>query len=216
MKELGRILFGFLCALLAVGIIRLLSEQPRGYPIQLTPPPTPAPLVVHISGAVRHPGVYQLKAGSRVWDAVRLAGGFSSNADQDSLNQAVFLEDGSRIHIPTLPVNPVSPQQETPTIIPTSTLPTPSQTVLASPVRINFPIDINTASGEELELLPQIGQVRAARILAYRQSHGLFKKIEDIRNVYDISPEVYAAIRDLITVSQPLSTAFPAIASPSP
>ncbi len=88
---------------------------------------------------------------------------------------------------------------------PQSTLPEASETALpptGTPAAI-FPIDINTASSLELELLPQIGPVRAARIVAYRQAHGPFKDIAAIQNVYDINPEVYAAIRDLIIAAEP-------------
>lgn len=216
MKELGRILFGFLCALLAVGIIQLLGNQPRGNPIQLATPYTPAPLTIHVSGAVRNPGVYQLTAGSRVWDAIQQAGGFTNQADQNALNLAEKVADGSRVYIPSRQVGPAPQQQYQATVSVGSPDPTSSPTLQATWARIKFPIDINTASAAELELLPEIGQVRAARILGYRQRNGYFKKIEDIRNVYDITPEVFAAIRDLITASQPLGTPLPGTAAPTP
>lgn len=218
MKELWKILFGTITALLAVGIIYLVSRPPRGYPIELVPPGSPAPLIIHISGAVIHPGVYRLPPQSRVWDAAQAAGGFAPGADQEALNLAAFVEDGSQIVVPeihdsitVLPsaTNPASAAEIEPTKI------CVTSAVQASPYpRLHFPIDINTATGEELEALPQIGQVRAARIIAYRSSHGPFKRIEDIRNVYDITPEVYAAIRDLIIASPASLTPSPSV-SPS-
>jgi competence protein ComEA len=66
-----------------------------------------------------------------------------------------------------------------------------------------FPIDLNTASQAELESLPWIGPVRAAEIIAYRQRTGSFTKIEDLLNVYGITPEVFQSIQNLITVNSP-------------
>lgn len=206
MKDLWKILFGLLCGLLAAGLVLLIAEPPRAHPIRLIPPPSPAPIVIHVSGAVIKPGVYYLESGSRVWDAIQAAGGFSSDADQNSLNLAAFAEDGSQIRVPILTNTPPPEQIPSQTASPNPPSPSPSVPVQTSSPRIQFPIDINTASSEELELLPQIGQVRAARIFSYRQTHGYFKRVEDIRNVYDITPEVYAAIRDLITASQPRET----------
>ena len=155
---------------------------------------------------MQRPGVIRIEAGSRVWDAIQAAGGFSRLADGESLNLAANIEDGSQIFVPTIvltpPANPATAVTAE-TAASTSTAGQPTGTPYP---RIDFPININTASGEQLELLPQIGQVRAARIIAYRQSHGPFKRIEDLQNIYDITPEVYAAIRDLISVGEPSAT----------
>jgi competence protein ComEA len=213
MKDLWKIFFGVVCAFLGAGLILLISSQPRGKPVVLLPPPTPAPLIVHVTGAVVHPGVYRLPAQSRISDAVQAAGGFTTQADQAALNLAAFLQDGSQIQVPVFPT--ATPEGQ---ISPPTELSSPSITPISSPSptsypRLNFPIDINTASALELESLPLIGQVRAARIVAYRQSHGPFKRIEDIRNVYDIDPEVYTAIRDLITIGENTAT-LPSTPSP--
>ena len=214
MKDLWKILFGILSALLIVGTIRMVSDQPRGLPIQLLPAPSPEPLVVHVTGAVLKPGVYQVAPGSRILDAIRAAGGFSVDADRESLNLAAFAEDANQIHIP-------SRQKNTPTqagrantgtmaASPTASI---SAAQTSSP-RLEFPININTADSQTLETLPLIGQVRAARIITYRESHGPFEQIQDLRNVFDITPEVYAAIRDLVTVGSAGSTLEP-LASPA-
>ena len=219
MKDLWKILFGVVIAFLGAGLINLVSAPPRGHPVMLTPPNSPAPLMVHVSGAVIHPGVYTLPPQSRIWDAVQSAGGFAPGADQDALNLAAFIEDGNQIVVPVH-------QRAAPTEFnPTASPPTTDLGPAASPTagtpqptpypRLHFPVDINSASSEDLESLPQIGQVRAARIIAYRSSHGPFKRIEDIRNVYDITPEVYAAIRDLIIASPPSLTPSPS-APPNP
>ena len=214
MKGLWKILFGILSTLLIVGTIRMVSDQPRGQPIQLLPPPTPEPLVVHVTGAVLRPGVYQVPPGSRILDAIHAAGGFSADADRESLNLAAFAEDANQIHIPSRQKN--APTQAeisnsgTPTALPTASTPV-AQT---SYPRLEFPIDINTADSQTLETLPLIGQVRAARIIAYREAQGPFKKIQDLRNVFDITPEVYAAIQDLISVGSAGSTLAP-LSSPA-
>jgi competence protein ComEA len=209
LKDLWKFLFGAACAFLFAALIWLVSRQPQGQPVTLVPPPSPEPLTVHVAGAVVVPGVYRLPAESRVWDAVQAAGGFAEEADQNALNLAAFIEDGSKIEISfhqeiTEAVKAAATVEVPPTPMPTAGIPT--QTPYP---RINFPININTASALELEQLPEIGQVRAARIVAYRQRNGLFKKIEDVRNVNDITPEVYAAIRDLITVGDQNTTLTP-------
>jgi competence protein ComEA len=211
MKDLWKILFGALFAFLGVGAILWVSGRPRGQPVALTPLPSPAPLFIHVTGAVIRPGVYSLPVRSRIWDAVQAAGGFSPQADQSALNLAAFLEDGSQIEIPLLgtsaPIEKIAASVET-TMTPTPSPAPPTETPYP---RIDYPININTATALELEVLPQIGQVRAARIVGYRKVHGPFKRIEDIRQVYDINADVYAAIRDLISVGE-----SPGSPSPTP
>ena len=200
MKDLWKIVFAVFCTLLGVGAILLVSAGSRGQPLELSPVPSPSPLLVHVVGAVHRPGVYALPAQSRVQDAVQSAGGFLPGADTQALNLAAFLEDGLQLLVPTIP--PTTSVLETQ---PQNTLPKASETALpptGTPAAI-FPIDINSASSLELELLPQIGPVRAARIVAYRQTHGPFKDVAAIQNVFDINPEVYAAIRDLIIAAEP-------------
>ena len=87
----------FIFGLLAAGLVLLVASQPRGEAIKLIPPPTDAPLMIQVSGEVAEPGVYQLPIGSRVQDAIQSAGGFSANADPDSINLAAKLVDGTRI-----------------------------------------------------------------------------------------------------------------------
>ena len=197
MKDLLRIAFGLICGLLASGLILLVARQPSGEPAILLPPPSPAPLIVHVSGAVAQPGVFTLPAGSRVQDVIRAAGGFLAEADQGSLNLAAELEDG--IQIVVLSRQPTQFPTEEPTPVTRSKgiiLPTPER----SPTPENQKININTATQEELESLPLIGPVRAKLIINYRTSHGPFKKIEDILNVPEIEAYIFELIKDLITV----------------
>jgi competence protein ComEA len=197
MKDLLRIAFGLICALLATGLILLVARQPGGEPVILVPPPSPAPLMVHVSGAVARPGVYTLPSGSRTQDAIQAAGGFLAEADQGSLNLAAELEDGIQIAVLSRQPTPLPTEEPMPV--------TRSQGItLATPIRSPTPkdqkININTATQEELESLPLIGPVRAKLIINYRTSHGPFKKIEDVIKVPEIESYIFEIIKDLITV----------------
>lgn len=198
MKDLLKIAFGLICGLLATGLILLVARQPSGAPVTLLPPPTPAPLIVHVSGAVGRPGVYALPAGSRAQEAIEAAGGFSAEADPGSLNLAAVLEDGSQIVVQR--VQPTQPPLPEPTVVTRGegiALPT----LTRSPTPEGHKVNINTATQEELESLPLIGPVLAKQIIDYRTANGPFEKIEDIVDVPGIGPKTFEVIRDLITVS---------------
>jgi len=187
---------GFLVLILlnfvaTAGIAFALRRPTRGL-VEILPPPTitPAPtstpraLTVYISGAVARPGVYTLPDHSRVERAVNAAGGFAEGAIQAGINLAQPLMDGQQIHVPregeaTLPVVPAG---------------SPSSSGAASP------IDINTATAEQLTALPRIGPVMAGRIVAYRESHSPFREIEDIKRVKGIGDATFERLKGLITV----------------
>lgn len=195
MKTWWGIAFGVLCGLFGAGVLVLAARQPRGEPVQLHPPPTPPPVIVHVTGAVAQPGVYTLSHESRVQDAIQAAGGLLSGADAQSLNLAAFIEDGARIWIP------YRPQAEGPahsagavsdsTQDPGGPLPVETSALL---------VDINRASQAELESLPGIGPVTAQKIVADREENGPFSKIEDIERVSGIGPAKFEQIKPLITV----------------
>ncbi len=98
----GLLAFGIIFALLAAGVIQLVSSQPRGEPIRLLPAPTPEPFVVQVNGEVGKPGVYSLPPGSRVVDAIQAAGGLLPQADVRTLNQAAPIQDGEMVWIPSV------------------------------------------------------------------------------------------------------------------
>ncbi|MEE9188104.1 MAG: SLBB domain-containing protein, partial [Anaerolineales bacterium] len=100
MKSLRGIAFGVVCGFLGVGLLLLATNQPRGDPIRLSPPPTPAPIIVHITGAVINPGVYSLPSGSRVKDAIEKSGGLLSDANTTLINLAMLIEDGEQVWVP--------------------------------------------------------------------------------------------------------------------
>mgnify|MGYP000100213103 CR=1 FL=1 len=191
MKGIWQIAFGVACGLLAAGLILLVAQQPRGQAIQLLPPPTPAPLIVHVAGAVVSPGVYHLPSDSRVQQAIDAAGGPMTDADLQTINLAAPVLDGSYLWVPSQIIT-----TSTITVIATVAPPTPAFTVSGSLQLVN----INTASQEELESLPGIGPALAKQIIAYRTVNGPFKVIEDILDVPGIGPKTFEKIKALITV----------------
>lgn len=188
MKSYWIAAFGVVCGLLAAGALWLLCSPPRGAPVSLVPPPAPSPLVVQVSGAVAEPGVYQLPPGSRVNDLIQAAGGTLPSANTLAMNLAAALEDGQAVRVPTIAPSPTR-------ALFTAT-PQPTQTA-TSPF-----INLNTADQAALESLPGIGPVLAQRIIAYRQKHGDFAAIEDVKKVYGVSAQTFKMIEDYISVGE--------------
>ena len=169
--------------LLMGAVIVLTARQPAGDSIRLRPAPTPAPLVVHVSGRVQAPGVYPLPAGSRVGDALTAAGGSLPDADRSSLNLAARLEDGQHLSVRALNGDPP-----------------PAAGSGAENELSESPVNINTASQAELEGLPGIGPSTAAKIIAYREANGRFPDIESIMEVSGIGPSTFGRISGEIAV----------------
>lgn len=187
MKSFYLVLAGLLCGLLAAGVILVIESPHRGDPVELPSAPTPAPLVVDVSGAVAQPGVYELPLGSRVEDAIAAAGGLLPEAYAQTLNMAAPLSDGSKVLVPFVEEASSSPAN--------------GQTGdTSSVVEASYPININSAPLETLVALPGIGEVKAQAIIDYRMEHGPFTSPEDIQNVTGIGPATYEKIKDLITI----------------
>ena len=152
-------------------------------------------IYVDLGGAVKHPGVYQLKKGSRVFEVIALAGGFTEDAYLRNINQAEIVLDGQQIYIYTV--------EEAKTLLEDGTekgielsgnLNSTHANVSTDKVNINF------ADKATLMTLNGIGSTRADAILQYRASHGRFKKIEDLMLVEGIKEKTYEKIKDCITV----------------
>lgn len=138
---------------------------------------------VHVCGAVKKPGVYELSADARICDAISAAGGLKKKAADSDINQAQLLSDGEQVCIP------YKTAKKQDTITETS-----SDTTKQSK------INLNTATSEELQTLPGIGVSKADSILQYRQENGKFSSIEEIKNITGIKDGVYSKIEAYITV----------------
>lgn len=163
----------------------------------------PDRICIHVCGAVQMPGVYELQAGSRVYEAVQAAGGFAAEADQNYVNQAQELTDGVKLVIPTVEeaVKSAGSQAAIAQIgIAVDTLPAGTQDSGQSG-ESDGKININTASEAQLCEIPGIGATRAAAIAAYRESQGAFQKPEDIMKVNGIKEGMYEKIKDSISVN---------------
>ena len=145
-------------------------------------------LIIHICGAVERPGVYELPGGSRIYQAIEEAGGFTDEADRDYLNQAKGLEDGIRLYVPT--------REET------SQDGWTGEEAAVGTGQENRPglVNINTADAAQLCTLAGIGSSKAKSIIAYREANGRYEKIEDVMKVEGIKQGLFAKIRDSITV----------------
>lgn len=164
----------------------------------------PDMLCVHVCGAVMRPGVYELPAGCRVYEAVQKAGGFAEDADQNYVNQAQTLRDGVKLVIPTKEeAAALSAPGDNNTEVIAGIVEESSWDIETgeSGQTADGRININTATEAELCNIPGIGGTRAAAIAAYRESHGSFQKPEDIMKVSGIKEGLYGKIKDSIRVN---------------
>lgn len=143
-------------------------------------------LYVYVCGEVAHPGVYELEAGSRVYAAIRAAGGMTEAADDDYLNQAESLQDGQQIYVPS--------KEET----------EGSNATLSGTGGMreekSDKVNLNTAGKEELMTLPGIGEAKAESIIRYREEQGGFQNPEDLMKIEGIKSGVFNKIKEQITV----------------
>lgn len=138
-------------------------------------------ICVYITGYVNCPGVYELSEGSRVKDVLVLAGGFSEDANIDSINLAREINDGEHIYVYGI-------DEETTPIF------------SGEEASDNSRVNINTASKDALMTLPGVGESRADAIITYRDNYGGFNTIEDIMNVPGIKEASFEKLKDMITV----------------
>jgi len=142
-------------------------------------------VVVHVAGAVRRPGVYRLPAGARVEAAVRLAGGPTRRADLGGLNLAAKVEDGRQVLVPERVRAGAAPTAA------------PGGGGAAAPAQ---PVNLNTATLEQLDALPGVGPATAQKILDFRDERGGFGSVEELGEVPGIGPVRMAALREAVTV----------------
>lgn len=181
---------------------------------------------VHVAGAVNNPGVYTLPAQGRAVDAIAAASGAAADADLDRVNLAGALSDGVQIYVPhrgeTAAPAQIQPnggtanagqgtaangasqngtaqngaaQNNAPQPQPARTL-----TASGSAQKGSTPVNINTATAEELQSLPRIGPAMAQRIIAWREAHGGFRSVDELDAVPGIGPSMLENLRPLVTV----------------
>ena len=136
-------------------------------------------VVVHVAGAVRRPGVYRLRPGARVDDAVRRAGGTTRRADLGAVNLAAKAEDGRQVLVPERPRPGAAP---------------------VSGTAPGVPLNLNTATLEQLDVLDGIGPGLAQRILDFREEHGGFGSVDELAQVPGIGEKRMAALREEVRV----------------
>jgi competence protein ComEA len=153
----------------------------------LTAAPAPRPvLVVHVVGEVRRPGLYRLRDGARIADAVRRAGGASRKANLAGLNLAAPLVDGIQVLVPSR-VEAVAGGGATAS-------PTDASGGIGGSA-----VSLSSATVEELDELPGVGPITAQKILDYRTEHGPFASVDDLDAVPGIGPTRIEQLRDLVT-----------------
>src|SRR4051794_16713330 len=141
-------------------------------------------VVVHVAGAVRNAGVYRLRAGSRVNDALARAGGATPRADLSQVNLAAKVEDGRQVLVPR--------RMPAAAAVPSGTAAPPGQPAV--------PVNLNTATLEQLDALPGVGPATAQKILDYREQHSGFGSVDELGEVPGIGDVRLAALRDLVRV----------------
>ena len=152
------------------------TDSSAGAPVAAT-----TRLVVYVVGAVRRPGLYRLPQGSRVADAVARAGGVTRKADPAALNLAAPIADGEQVLVPArLPVAVAASQGA------------------AVPGVPSGPIQLSSATAEQLDSLPGIGPATAQKMLDYRAEHGAFRSVEELDEVPGIGPARVEQLRGLV------------------
>lgn len=171
-------------AVLAAVLVWWGSVPRSGAPEPPAPLPTAAamPVTVHVAGAVQQPGLVRLAAGARVADALAAAGGPRPDAALDELNLARALTDGERILVPAMGETPGSVGE--------------GGQAWSGDGRL----DLNLATAADLEQLPGIGPVIASRILDWREEHGRFDDVGQLREISGIGERTFAALSELVVV----------------
>lgn len=151
-------------------------------------------IVIHITGQVNQSGILELPVGSRIADAISLAGGETEKADLNHVNLAYELQDGQKIYIPSI--------EEKNEEIEYITSGSGNNVIVEESHQqgVSQKVNINQAGQAELEELPGIGPSLASQILAYRNANGNFKQIEDLQNVKGIGEAKFNNIKEYVTV----------------
>jgi competence protein ComEA len=176
-------------AILLVLLIRHLEDGGSAARVVTPLPPRASPtqpaaaklLVIDVAGAVRRPGLYRLRSGSRIDDAIAAAGGPTAKAQLDAVNLAAPIADGEQVVVPGR-----------------GAAGAPAASPPAAGSSPSAPLDLNTATAEQLDSLPGIGPVTAQKILDYRQEHGAFHSVAELEGVPGIGPGRLSQLKGLV------------------
>ncbi|HJJ03603.1 MAG TPA: helix-hairpin-helix domain-containing protein [Clostridiaceae bacterium] len=149
-------------------------------------------IVIHITGEVEEEGVIELEKGARISDAIEEAGGTTKEADLSNVNLAYSLSDGQKVKIPN-----INEKDEEIIVVEEKA---GDNIIIEGNKSKEEKININKAAQTEIETLPGIGPSTALKIITYRNEHGEFKNIEDIKNVSGIGDSKFENIKEYICV----------------
>lgn len=149
-------------------------------------------IVIHITGEVEEEGVIELEKGARISDAIEEAGGTTEEADLSNVNLAYSLSDGQKVKIPN-----INEKDEEIIVVEEKA---GDNIIIEGNKSKEEKININKAAQTEIETLPGIGPSTALKIINYRNEHGKFKNIEDIKNVSGIGDSKFENIKEYICV----------------
>jgi len=178
-------------------LVLAVASPPAASPAAAASPSAAADVVVYVCGAVKSPGVVRIPAGARVADALALAGGPEARAELAAVNLAAKVVDGQQIVVPERGATVAAGSSAG------AAGGAASGSVVAaggSATAPGAPVNINTASLEELDTLDGVGPATAQKIIDYRSASGPFKVVDDIKNVSGIGDAKFAAMKDSITV----------------
>jgi competence protein ComEA len=162
------------------------ASEPEPVAAELEPvasPPVRPVLVVHVVGEVRRPGLYRLRDGARIADAIHRAGGAARGADLAGVNLAAPLVDGIQILVPSRAAPGAAGTGEAP----------------SGEGAVGGTVSLSSATVEELDELPGVGPITAQKIVDYRTEHGPFASADDLDAVPGIGPTRIEQLRDLVT-----------------
>ncbi len=149
---------------------------------------TPAEIVVYVCGAVRRPGVYHMATGARISDLLEAAGGAAAKAELQAVNLAARLADGEQVVVPAQGASVVAAASAG------------AGDSNGGAAAATAPVNLNTATLEQLDALPGVGPATAQKIIDYRTANGGFKSVDDLKNVSGIGDAKFADLQPLVTV----------------
>ena len=150
-------------------------------------------VTVDIKGAVKNPGVYELRAGARVHEAIQKAGGLTADAEAKSINQAQKLTDEAVIYVAKI-------GEEGADVTQTGQYQAEASDSAGASGGKSDKVNLNTATETELQTISGIGQKRASDIIAYRESNGRFKSVDDLKKVSGIGDKTLEKLKEYVTV----------------